>query len=68
MLLVRFNLRGAALLLLASVLFVLHCGWEGQVLGALASAVLATLADRAEQVFGRLDAAFAALGADPPPS
>jgi hypothetical protein len=52
----RLNLRCVALLLLATVLIVLDCGLEGQVLGALGSAGLATLADQAEWVLRRLDA------------
>lgn len=52
----RLNLRCVAVLLLATVLLVLNCTLEGQVLGALGSAGLAALADQAEWVLRRLDA------------
>jgi hypothetical protein len=52
----RLNLRCVAVLLLATVLIVLNCTLEGQVLGALGSAGLAALADQAEWVLRRLDA------------
>lgn len=50
----RLNLRCAALLLLVSVVAVLDCGWQEQMLGVLASAGLAALADHAEAALRRL--------------